>query len=92
VFWVYIIECADGSYYTGHTNDLERRLKQHVSGKGGARYTAWKKTGALVWSKEYKRFKPAFLMEKRIKTLTRKQKEALVSGKRLESVFKGAGK
>ena len=91
-FWVYILQCRDGSFYTGHTNDLVRRLEQHRTGKGGARYTRWKKVGALVWSKEYRRFKPAFLMEKRIKALTRKQKEALVGGKRLESVLKAAGK
>ena len=91
-FHVYILECQDGTYYTGHTNNIKRRLEQHASGKGGARYTTWKKTAALVWSKEYKRFKPAFLMEKRIKTLTRKQKEVLVEGKRLELVFKAAGK
>lgn len=91
-FVVYIIRCGDGSYYTGYTNDLKRRLGQHLSGKGGARYTAWKKAAALVWSKAYKRFKPAFLMEQRIKTLTRSQKEALVGGKSLESVFKAARK
>ena len=91
-FSVYILQCQDGSFYTGHTNDIARRLEQHRTGKGGARYTRWKKAGVLVWSKEYRRFKPAFLMEKRIKTLTRKQKEVLVEGKRLELVFKAAGK
>ena len=92
LFQVYLLECQDGTYYTGHTNDLERRLEQHASGKGGARYTRWKKADALVWSKEYKRFKPAFLMEKRIKKLTRLQKEALVKGMRLERVLAEAGK
>ncbi len=91
-FYVYIIECGDGSYYTGYTNDLARRLKEHASGKQGARYTAWKKMGALVWSREYRRFKPAFVMEKRIKTLTRKQKKALVNGKKLDKVLAEAGK
>ncbi len=86
-FFVYILECADGTYYTGQTNHLERRLKQHNTGKGGARYTKWKKVGALVWSKQYCRFKPAFLMEKRIKKLTRRQKELLVGGRRLDIVL-----
>lgn len=91
-FWVYILQCQDGSFYTGYTNDLERRLEEHLSGKGGARYTRWKKAAALVWSKEYQRFKPAFLMEKRIKTLTRKQKELLVDGKRIDKVLAKARK
>jgi len=91
-FYVYILLCSDNTYYTGYTNNLERRISQHNTGKGGARYTRWKKGGVLVWSKEYCYFKPAFLMEKRIKTLTRKQKESLVSGKRLDRVLKEAGK
>ncbi len=91
-FYVYILECADKTYYTGHTNDLERRLGQHNTGKGGARYTKWKKAGALVWSKQYCRFRPAFLMEKRIKRLTRLQKEALVGGWSLYKVLAEAGK
>ena len=91
-FFVYILLCADGTYYTGYTNSLERRISQHNTGKGGAKYTKWKKGGVLAWSKEYCYFKPAFLMEKRIKTLTRKQKESLVKGMRLNDVLKKADK
>jgi len=90
-FCVYILLCQDGTYYTGHTNNLERRLKQHSSGKG-AWYTRMKGPGNVVWRKEYRCFKPAFLMEKRIKTLTRLQKEMLVKGMRLDRVFAEAGK
>ena len=92
IFFVYILQCQDGTYYTGYTNDLERRLQQHNTGKGGARYTKWKKVGALVWNKQYRRFRPAFLMEKRIKKLTRKQKELLVGGRRLDTVLAEAKK
>ena len=92
VFHVYILECQDGTYYTGHTNDLERRLGQHSTGRGGARYTKWKKANALVWSKEYAYFKLAFAMERRIKSLTRVEKESLVGGKRLSEVLSAAGK
>jgi len=91
-FYVYILQCQDGTYYTGYTNDLERRVKQHNTGKGGARYTRWKKVISLVWSKQYCRFKPAFLMERRIKKLTRRQKEKLVKGKRLNKVLAESGK
>ncbi|MCK9615028.1 MAG: GIY-YIG nuclease family protein [Candidatus Omnitrophica bacterium] len=89
-FCVYILLCQDGTYYTGHTNDLKRRLKQHSSGKG-AWYTRVKGAGSVVWRKEYRRFKPAFLMENRIKKLTRLQKESLVGGKRLDKVLAKAG-
>jgi len=90
-FYVYIIRCVDNTYYTGQTNDLERRLKQHSEGKG-ARYTRWKGSDELVWRKEYRRFRPAYLMEKRIKRLTRPEKELLVQGRGLHYVLKRAGK
>ena len=89
---MYILQCQNGSYYTGHTNDLERRLRQHSTGVGGARYTKAKKVGELVWSKEYVCFKHAFDMERRIKSLARKQKEMIVSGARPGTILKEAGK
>ena len=79
-FYVYILECNNRTYYTGSTNNLESRLKLHSSGKG-AKYTRDRKPVKLVWCKEYKYFKRAFLEEKRIKGLTRLQKEKLVYGK-----------
>lgn len=90
-FYVYIVECADGTYYTGYTPDIENRLKLHNHGKG-AKYTRDRRPVKLVWSKEYKYFKPAFVTEKRIKELTRKQKEKVVNGKRLDKVLIEAGK
>ena len=90
-YWVYIVQCSDGTYYTGYTNDLEKRLREHNSGKG-AKYTRDRKPVKLVWKKEYKYFKKAFLMERRIKSLTRLQKESLVSGKRLDKVLEEAKK
>jgi putative endonuclease len=77
-FYVYIVECVDKTYYTGYTPDLKNRLKAHNSGKG-AKYTRGRRPVKLIWHKEYRYFKPAFLEEKRIKGLTRKQKEKLVS-------------
>ena len=75
--FVYIVECRDGTYYTGYTPDLERRLRLHNKGRG-AKYTRDRRPVKLAWSKEYKYFKLAFLEEKRIKKLTREQKEELV--------------
>lgn len=86
-----MVECTDGTYYTGHTNDIERRIKEHAKGKG-AWYTRVKGAEEVVWRKEYRQFRSAFMTERRIKTLTRKQKESLVKGKRLDRVLMDAGK
>jgi putative endonuclease len=78
-FFVYIVACADGTYYTGFTPCLARRIRIHNKGKG-AKYTRDRRPVRLVWHKRYRNFKPAFLEEKRIKALSRRQKEALVGG------------
>jgi putative endonuclease len=90
-FYVYIVECRDGTYYTGYTPDIEKRIKLHNAGRG-AKYTRDRRPVNLIWNKEYRQFKSAFLKEKRIKELTRKQKEDLVGGKRLDKVLMDAGK
>ncbi len=79
-FYVYIVECADKTYYTGYTPYLEKRIVLHNKGKG-AKYTRNRLPVKLVWSKKYKYFRKAFLEEKRIKGLTRKEKEELVNNK-----------
>lgn len=76
-FYAYIVQCQDGTYYAGYTNDLDARIKLHNNGRG-AKYTRDRRPVSLAWSKEYKYFKRAFLEEKRIKRLTRVQKEKLV--------------
>ncbi|MCP4653725.1 MAG: GIY-YIG nuclease family protein [Candidatus Omnitrophica bacterium] len=53
-FYVYILECSDGSYYTGYTNDLEKRVKEHNCGERGAKYTRGKRPIKVVWSKGYR--------------------------------------
>ena len=90
-FWVYIVECADGTYYTGYTNELEQRLKRHNDGLA-SKYTRVRRPVKLVWQKEYRKFKPAFKAETAIKQLTRSQKEVLVGGKRLDKVLEDARK
>lgn len=81
-YFVYILQCQDGTYYTGYTNNLENRIKEHNNSKRGAKYTRYKRPVKLVWCKEYRYFKKAFLEEKRIKKLRRYQKEEIISGKR----------
>jgi putative endonuclease len=76
-FFVYILRCRDGTFYTGYTPDLERRLDLHNSGQG-AKYTRSRRPVELVWWQEYRYFKRAFRAELKIKKLTRKQKEVLI--------------
>jgi predicted GIY-YIG superfamily endonuclease len=82
--YMYILKCCDGSYYTGSTNDLERRLHQHQSGMG-ANYTRKKLPVELVYFEEYERIDYAFYREKQVQGWSRKKKEALING-RLEDL------
>jgi len=76
-FFVYIVKCSGGQYYTGFTNDIEARLKCHNSGKG-AKYLRGKLPVELVYAKPYKYLKSALKAEYEIKQLTRTQKESLI--------------
>ncbi len=75
--YVYILECSDGSWYTGWTNDLEHRVKTHNSGQG-AKYTRSRLPVRLIYSEEYETASEARRREYAIKRLTRTQKEKLV--------------
>ena len=76
-FYVYIVQCQSGAYYTGYTNNLENRIKKHNSGHG-AKYLRGKLPVKLVYAKEYKYYKNALNAEKRIKQLRVLQKEELI--------------
>ncbi len=78
-FWVYILRCADGSYYVGHSDDLEQRLRKHESGELGG-YTAKRLPVHLVYSEEFLTREDAFAAERQIKGWRRKKKEALMRG------------
>jgi putative endonuclease len=75
--YMYILECADGSYYTGSTNDLERRLLQHQAGLG-ANHTRKRLPVKLVYFEAFDRIDMAFYREKQVQRWSRKKKEALV--------------
>ena len=77
--WMYILECADGSYYVGSTKDIERRLWEHQSGLG-AKYTSRRLPVKLVYSEEYERVSDAFYREKQIQGWSRVKREALIKG------------
>jgi len=82
VFYIYIVECFDGSYYCGITNDLTKRLRQH-NGEitGGAVYTSNKRPVKLVHTETYKTHLEAARREVKIKQMTRVQKEKLFKEK-----------
>jgi putative endonuclease len=77
--WVYILECSDGSYYTGSTIDLERRFFQHASGVGGAAYTRRRLPVKLVFAEEYARVDEAYAREKQIQGWSRAKRQALIA-------------
>jgi putative endonuclease len=78
--YMYILLCSDGSYYTGSTIDLERRLEQHQNGEG-ANHTKRRLPVTLVYYEEYPRIDIAFYREKQVQGWNRKKKEALIEGK-----------
>ena len=78
--YTYIVKCADGTYYTGWSNDLEKRIKAHNEGKG-AKYTKTRKPVELVYYEQFETKEEAMSREYAIKRLTRKQKEKLITSK-----------
>jgi len=76
--WMYILECSDGSYYTGSTNNLELRLQQHQNGEG-ANHTKKHLPVKLVYYEEFQRIDQAFYREKQVQGWSRKKKEALIN-------------
>jgi predicted GIY-YIG superfamily endonuclease len=78
-FWVYMLRCRDGSYYTGHTDDLERRIAEHHCGTTPC-YTHDRRPLQLVFSQDLATREEALGMERRLKGWSRAKKEALVDG------------
>ena len=76
-WYLYILECADGSFYTGITKDLERRLAQHEQGKA-ARYTRTRRPVRLRYSEQCADRASALKREYKVKSMTRQQKQRLV--------------
>lgn len=78
-FWVYILRCADGSYYTGHTDNLEGRLAEHQAGAFDG-YTSTRLPITLVFSQDFSTREEALASEQQIKGWSRKKKEAMMRG------------
>jgi len=77
--WLYILECSDGSYYTGCTKDLQRRFIEHQNGLG-SNHTRKRLPVKLMYSEGYPLLQQALGREKQIQGWSRKKKEALING------------
>ena len=75
--YVYVVECRDGSYYTGYTTDVQRRVAEHDAGEG-AKYTRGRTPVDLVYTESFESRSAAMSREYEIKSLSRRQKERLV--------------
>ena len=78
-FWIYLLRCADGSFYAGHTDDLDKRIGEHATGSCGG-YTATRLPVELVWSQDCSTRIEALNFERQIKGWSRAKKEALIRG------------
>ncbi len=78
--FIYILQCADGSYYVGKTQaSLEHRVAQHNAGTFGT-YTASRRPVELAWHQEFQSYSDANAMERRLKGWSRAKKQALIRG------------
>jgi putative endonuclease len=76
-YYCYILQCADGTFYTGWTTNLERRVSKHNQGHG-ARYTSARRPVHLVYAEELPDRSSAMCLERRIKRLSHSQKQHLI--------------
>ena|SRR5690606_20392638 len=80
LYYVYILKCSDGSYYTGITNNLEKRFIEHQSGLKKESYTFRRRPLLLEFYQEFNDVLQAIYFEKKIKGWTRVKKQALING------------
>lgn len=79
-FFTYMLECADGSFYSGYTTNLEKRLQAHNKG-AGSKYTRSRRPVALLFSEQYETKGEAMRREAQLKKLSRGKKETLLAEK-----------
>ncbi len=77
-YYVYILRCKDGSYYTGHAKDAEKRFEIHKNGRG-ARYTRMHEPEKLVYTEPFESRSEAMRRERKIKTLSHNKKKQLIN-------------
>lgn len=79
LFYVYILKCSDGSYYTGITNNIDQRVMQHNEGLSHSAYTYTRRPVELMWVEMFTDPNEAITIEKKIKGWSRRKKEALIT-------------
>lgn len=79
--WIYIVECSDGTYYTGYTRNVEKRIKEHNESKKGAKYTRYRRPVVLRYAESFESRQAACRREYEIKQLSRVKKEELIKKK-----------
>jgi len=84
VWFLYILQCRDGSFYTGVTNDIDRRINAHQEGTA-SRYTRIRRPVVLVYREECGSRSKSLARECAVKSLSRRRKEELISGGKLGS-------
>ena len=77
-WFVYVLQCSDGTYYTGVTTDVDRRLDEHNCTSKGAKYTKTRRPVEVVYWKTFKDRSSAQKAEYKFKQLTREQKEEII--------------
>ena len=77
--WMYILRCADNSYYVGSTINLEQRVRDHNEGNG-AQYTARRRPVEVVYAAEFADIQQAYAAEKQVQGWSRAKREALIRG------------
>lgn len=80
-YYVYILKCSDNSYYTGMTNNIDRRLNEHNFGLNNECYTFNKRPLELAFCNEFNDVNQAILFEKQVKGWSRKKKETIINDK-----------
>ena len=80
-YYVYILKCSDSSYYTGMTNNMNRKFYEHQNGLNLSCYTFDKRPLQLVFSTEFNEVNQAIAFEKQVKGWSRKKKEAIIDDK-----------
>ena len=78
MYYVYIVSCADATFYTGYTTDVQRRIDEHNHARVGARYTKARRPVKLVYSEACITLSEALKREIVIKKMTKKEKSMLV--------------
>ncbi len=81
IYFIYILKCSDGTYYTGVTNDVSRRVAEHQSGDDPKSYTYRRRPVKLMFFAEFSNIEYAIGKEKQVKKWSRVKKEALIEGK-----------